>query len=341
MRWLRFLLPLLGCWAAAGCTPDDNVTFFQDISRDPGYPGTAGDPASYEHLFTYTPDPNCTPAVPRVLDSSTEVRVFRGNGISMDDVVHFVGGLRRYYDHYGVLVFARHEVISVPLDHALVFNEGAISDKMRELGVNPSCANSSYPSTACEKAMGAALFHNVKGFLKLYAEPKQDLVNIVLVKRIAALDPSPELADSWGIAGLGFSESLVNSRGVSDLGASLATILDETDYSPTIFVGVNLVRFILRHPDIIIAHEFGHAYGLAHVDNERNLMNPEVVNCRQSLDPSQLSVIEKETVRSGNALLAGIYSPREFLSFTHRAPEVMGILRSRIAQHARRGGFAP
>jgi hypothetical protein len=336
MRWLGFTCALLTLVAAA-CDSDKQTNFFQDLSKDPGFPGSAGDRGTYQSLFSYTPDPACKPNVPRVLHGATEVRVFRGNGISMDDVGHFLGGLKRYYDFYGVDLYTRHEAISVGLDHAVVYNDEAVANMMQSQGMDPACADSRYATLSCERAMGAAIFHNVKEFLRLYAEPKQDVINVVLLKHIAAWDFSAEYGDAWGIAGLGLSEALVNSDAAYDLGVSLADILNESDFSPTVFIGVNLVDFILRDPDVVIAHEFGHAYGLEHVDNTDNLMNPEAVDCNQSLSSSQLSMIEKQTSLAGNLLATGRYAPHELLSFTHRAPEILSILRKRIAAH----GSAP
>jgi hypothetical protein len=324
------------------------VDFFEPVVQDPNFPGTPGDPISYQKLFTYTPDSSCAPAVPRVLDRRTELRIFRGNGITTDEVVRFVGGLKRYYDHYGVTMFTRHDVISVPIDHAIVLNEQAIMDWMRaNTSVDPSCASSAYTTTACDQAMGAAMFYNVKQFFHAYAEPEQNVINIVLLKRVASLDPSPDAADlAWGIAGLGLSQSLLNSASGSDLGTSLADVLNESSFSPTVFIGVNLTDFVLPEPDIVIAHEVGHAYGLEHLnpivaEHGDNLMNPSATECDLPLNLTQLSTIEQETARYGNVLDAAKYDGTDFLSFIHRAPEIMDIMRERIAKLALAQGARP
>ena len=325
---------LFGGLAALGCTSDQPVDFFEPVVQDPSFPGTPGDPATYQNLLAYTPNPGCEPNVPRKLARRTELRIFRGNDITMDDVGRFVGGLKRYYDYYGVTMFTRYDVISVPIDHAIVLNEQAIMDWMRtNTSVDPSCASSSYTTAACDQAMGAAMFYNVKQFLHAYAEPEQNVINVVLIKRIAALDPSPDMADmTWGIAGLGLSQTLVSS----DIGA-LADILDESNYSPTVFVAVNLTDFVLREPDIVIAHEVGHAYGLEHLEPASygaNLMNPTATVCDLPLNSTQLSTIEQATARYGNVLDPSKYDGPGFLSFIDRAPEIINIVRARIARLA-------
>jgi hypothetical protein len=275
-----------------------------------------------------------------VLDRRTELRIFRGNGITMDDVVRFVGGLKRYYDYYGVTMFTRHDVIQVPVDHAIVLNEQAILDWMREsTSVDPSCTAANPPTTACNQAMGAAMFYNVKEFFHAYAESEQAVINVVLLKRVAALDPSSDAESAWGIAGLGLSQSLINS----DLGP-LADVLDESNYSPTVFIGVNVTDFVLPEPDMVIAHEVGHAYGLEHLDPTSygaNLMNPSASVCNLPLNQSQLTTIEQATAQYGNVLDASKYDGPEFLSFTSRAPEILDILRARIAKLALVQGGRP
>ena len=333
MRSIIFATILVGGLAASACDSDPQVDFFQPVVQDPSFPGNPGDPSTYQKLFAYTPDPNCAPTVPRELDRRTELRIFRGNGITMDDVVRFVGGLKRYYDYYGVTMFTRHDVISVPIDHAMVLNEQAIMDRMRENNVDPSCASSAHPTTACNQAMGAAMFYSVKEFFHAYSEPEQNLINVVLLKRVVSLDASPDFGDLvWGVAGLGLSQSLVNS----DVG-QLAEFLDESNYSPTVFIGVNLTDFVLPEPDMVIAHEVGHAYGLEHLELANygaNLMNRSPTACDLPLNSTQLTTIEQATAQYGNVLDASKYDGPEFLSFINRAPEIIDIVRARIAKLA-------
>lgn len=340
MRPIILAAVLIGGLATSACGSDQQVDFFEPVVPDLSFPGAPGDSSAYQNLFSYTPNPKCAPVVPRVLARRTELRIFRGNGIPMDEVSRFVGGLKRYYDYYGVTMFTRYDVISVPLDHAIVLNEQAITDWMRtNTSVDPTCAASAYPTTACDQAMGAAMFYNVKEFFHAYSEPEQNVINVVLLKRIAALDPSPDASETaWGVAGLGLSQALVNSTSGSDLGStSLADILNETSFSPTVFIGVNLTDFVLPEPDIVIAHEVGHAYGLEHLDPRTygaNLMNPSAAECDLPLNLTQLTTIEQATAQYGNVLDASKYEGPEFLSFVNRAPEIMDIMRARIAQHA-------
>ena len=337
---MRFNLPvsLLVCGLGlSACDAGPQVEFFQTVTPVASFPGTAGDPAAYARLYAYTPHPNCVPDVPRQLDRRTEVRLFYGNGVDPDEIPRYAGGLQRYYDFYGVKMFTRYDPIAVPLDHAIVLNDAAIMAWMRDVaGVDPICLLSPYAGLPCEQAYGAAMFYNVKEFFHAYAEPPLNVINVVLLKRVAALEPDEDAAElAWGIAGLGLSEELINSVAGSDLGTSLGDILDETNFAPTIFLGVNLVDFVLPEPDIVIAHEFGHAYGLEHLtasSESGNLMYPTANQCNQSLNLSQLSAIEQAAARYGNSLLATHDDPLAFLSFEDRAAEILDIVRSRIAR---------
>ncbi len=325
----------------SACDPNEHVDFFQTVTPAPSFPGTAGDPAAYQNLFAHTPDPKCTPEVPFQLDSKTEVRIFVGNGVAASEIGRYAGGLQRYYDFYGVTMFTRYDPIAVPLDHAIVLNDAAIAGWMREVaGVDPACLNSTYPPPACEQAYGAAMFYNVKQFLHAYAEPDRNVINLVLLKRVASLDPGAETGLlNWGIAGLGLSAALVNSAGGSDVNISLAEALDETGFSPTVFIAVNLTDFLLREPDIVVAHEFGHAYGLPHLQPGdsgygTNLMDPSASDCDLSLRSDQLTTIEQATAAYGDLLDPGHYQGSEILSFTDRAPEILEIVRARVAARA-------
>jgi hypothetical protein len=347
VRFIILTTILIGGLATSACGSDQHVDFFQPVVPDPNFPGAPGDASAHQNLFVYTPNPKCAPVVPRVLDRRTELRIFRGNGITMDEVARFAGGLKRYYDYYGVTMFTRYDVISVPIDHAIVLNEQAITEWMRtNTNVDPSCTSSAYTTAACDQAMGAAMFYNVKEFFHAYSEPEQNVINVVLLKRIAALDPSPDVAEmAWGVAGLGLSQALVNSTSGSDLGTtSLADILNESNFSPTVFIGVNLTDFVLPEPDIVIAHEVGHAYGLEHLEPKTygdNLMNPSAAECDPPLNQTQLTTIEQATAQYGNVLDASKYEGSEFLSFVNRAPEIMDIMRARIAKHALLQGVRP
>lgn len=335
---LSFLLPL-------GCAPEQHVEFFQSVNADPSFPGTPGDRADYEAYFSYTPNPDCVPRVPRKLDRRTEIRLFLGDGVAANELGRYAGGLQRYYDFFGVDMYSRHEPVGVPIDHAIVLNDEAIANWMRDVaGVDPACASSYSPTLACERALGAAMFYNVKQFLHAYAEPDRSVINVVLLKRVASLEPSDANALlNWGIAGLGLSEELLASEASTDLGTSLADILDETDFSPTVFLAVNLIDFLLEEPDIVAAHELGHAYGLEHLEPAsygENLMNPGADACDLSLNESQLDTIEAQTTRYGNLLFPGRHRGPELLSFVDRAPEIISIVRARVAARAAAAGAA-
>ena len=69
------------------------------------------------------------------------------------------------------------------------------------------------------------------------------------------------------------------------------------EFTPTLFLDVEaLARF--EHPENVVAHELGHAFGLLHTDEPGNLMNAEVAgSCRAWLSSEQATSIA-ETVEA-------------------------------------------
>ena len=80
----------------------------------------------------------------------------------------------------------------------------------------------------------------------------------------------------------------------------------------------------LLEPDIAIAHELGHAYGLPHVTESWDLLHPGEIDCQQSLSTEQL-----ERIQAATATLA-YEVPPEALSLTDRAAEFVSAVRDLV-----------
>jgi hypothetical protein len=318
-------------WLGGGCGGPP-VEFFQPITPAPGFTEAPGDPATFEELLRFDPDPACQPTVPRTLNARTEIRLFTGDGIPRESAQRFASGLARYFSHYQLSFFIRHDLLPVPLDHAIVLNTHAIEDWIRaNTALGTAELSGSDASPALLEALGAAMFYNVKQFLHAYAYPKQNVLNVVLLKRIAALDPTPDEAPmAWGVAGLGLSDEVLNSLEGSDLGGdSLSTMLGEHDFTPTIFIGVLLSDFVLPAPDLVIAHEAGHAFGLEHTSSEKTLMTQGLKDCSASLNNTQLGTIDQNPLAAAALAPLGHLPPArptlEELSFQHQAGRVLAV----------------
>lgn len=297
------VLALAALVTVPGCG-DDEPSLFQDVTADPSFPGVPGDEAEFAGLFAYTPLSGCTPAVSRRLEARTELRVFRGRGVSDADVRWFLGGLQRYFDHYGVRMFTRHRAIDVPLTHALTFDVDAIEAWVRR---NTDVDPSREPRTPAEEerllqAVGQAILYNTRAFVRAYGQPRRDVVNVLLLPDMVGGRVDPQLGPlAQALVGLGLSPELLAAVASDDPARLFYQWLGTGEFTPVAIVGVGRVRRVLREPDIVIAHEVGHAYGLVHRDETDNLMNQGTLDCRLSLNAAQLDRVEQATRRVAHA----------------------------------------
>jgi hypothetical protein len=320
--WLVLSLALL----SVGCSDgdDDDPPLFQDLTRDPQFPGQPADEGQFASLFAYPPL-NCGPSAPAQLNIRTELRVFRGRGVSDEQLRKFLGGLQRYYDHYGVRLFTRYAVINTPLTHAMVLDMRAVAQKLREQGID--LQNTSEVDPALLAAVGRAILFNVREFIEVYGKPRVNSINVLLLREMAGGSPDdPELkALARGVAGLGFSQELLLRFRSDDPAAQLYDwISPGVDFTPLAIVGTRLTEEVLDSPDVVMAHEVGHAYGLLHTLTSDNLMTQGKVACDLGLDSEQLERVRTSLLAQAHARSA------ESLSLTTRTVELTAAVRAAL-----------
>jgi hypothetical protein len=283
--------------AAPGCGDDAGRSPFAALAPDPSFPGAAGDPAAFADLFAFQPLPNCAVANPADLGVTTPLRIFRGPGVSHADVRAFLSGLQRYYSQYGVRFSTAFDVITVPLHEALILDRDLLSMRVRnETGFDIDADDSaSLPPAEQDRvvhALGSAIMHNVRELLRVYATPRRAELNVVLLPEMVTGTPARELQTFAGLLGLGVSPELLAEVPIDDPARMLYEWLDlPGGFTPTAVVGVRPVNEFLLQPDIAIAHEVGHAYGLPHAAEAGNLLHPGEIDCQQSLSTAQLERI--------------------------------------------------
>jgi len=283
--------------AAPACGGDAGRSPFAALEPDPSFPGAAGDPAAFADLFAFQPLPNCAVANPADLGVTTPLRIFRGAGVSDADVGAFLSGLQRYYSQYGVRFSTAFDVITVPLHEGLILDRELLTARvLSETGVDIDADDSaSLPPAEQDRvlqALGGAIVHNFREFLRVYATPRRAELNVVLLPEMVIGTPPPELQTFAGLLGLGVSPELLTEVPIDDPARVLYEWLDLPEgFTPTAIVGVRPVNEFLLEPDIAIAHEVGHAYGLPHVAEPGNLLHPGEIDCRQSLSAAQLERI--------------------------------------------------
>lgn len=283
---------------------------FARVTPDPRFPGEPGAAADFEHLLQFEPQPNCRPRSATALDLHFELRVFRSPEISMAEVQQFLGGLQRFYDSFGVKFSIRHEVLEVPFRNVMNLREEEIEARRESLGL---------PDTREDTLK--IVFHNLIEFMRAYAEPARDEYNLVVVEHAARGSLVISDGQQSTIVGLGLGPRLfAKGNQVTDLEALLMDVGLPERFTPTAFVAASVLR-TARSPDLLVAHEFGHAVGMPHVTTTGNLMFPSLPRdeCQAELNGPQMQDLNIATGSGGlsDGELEVVHSP-EFIDAVFR-----------------------
>jgi len=303
---------------ASGCGGDGPSSPFVTLTPDKSFPGTPGDPARHASLFSYTPVPTCAVSNPTNLGLKTSLRIFRGQGVSDAELQRFLGGLARYYDQYGVSMSTAYDVITVPIHEAMILDLPAVSALVKQMtGVDINTTDpSSLPQAQQDQVMsatGRAIMNNMRELLRVYGMPRASDINVVILPAMVSDKLDPSLASFQGLLGLGFSPELLATITADDPARQLYDWLGVTDqFTPMATVGVGPIDRYLAYPDIAIAHEVGHAYGLVHTMTPGNLLDQGDITCNLTLDTDQLGAIDQSSLTADSVDV-------ESLSLTARA----------------------
>lgn len=264
---------------------------FVDITRDPRFPGEPAALEAFSHLLEYEPAPACEPRSATPLNLSFELRVFRSPEVSMEDVKRFLGALQRYYDWFGVAFFVRHEVLEVPFSNVMNLRTDEVDAHLKRLGLEPT------PENRLQ-----ATFHNLTQFMNAYAVPARPEYNLVVVEHTSRGNFEFSDGQQRAVVGLGLGPRLfAKGNQVSDIEALLKKVGLPESFTPTAFVAASNLR-VSRWPDLLVAHEFGHAVGMPHVTTGGNLMFPTLTRdeCVAELNGPQME--DLRIARSGGGL---------------------------------------
>jgi hypothetical protein len=321
---------------AAGCGGDD-ASPFVTLMPDPGFPGTAGDPAKHADLFAFQPVPTCQVANPIQLDRAVALRIFRGPDVPDSQLKEMLGGLQRYYSQYGVTLSTAYDVINIPVREAMVMDMGQITARVKaDTGVASLDDNTinALPQAKQDEvlaALGAAIMHNMRELLRVYSQPRRPEINVVVLPDMVTDNLAPDLAQFRGLLGLGVSPELLAMFPADDPSSGLYKWLDVQDqFTPMAVVGVKPINRFLRYPDIAIAHELGHTFGLAHVQTMGNLLHQGDLACNLTLDDTQLAHVGTAATAAADTI------DLEALSLTTRAGEFVRAVEAMLFPHGRK-----
>lgn len=197
------------------------------------------------------------------VDGALALRVVVGDGLPAGDAAALTRGLRRYFAAYG-------------LDVGLAAPPVWIDDR-------PLLAGEAGASYADGVAQAAALYGPLREVVAEVATPRRD-DEVVLVVVSDLLAPGSAAAHVLTeVRGLGFAP-----------GPESAEVLGFEEFSPVALVAWSEVG---RYPEggraAMVAHEVGHALGLAHVPDADNLMAVRAFRCVPYLDSSQTAQLRR------------------------------------------------
>jgi hypothetical protein len=230
-----------------------------------------------------------------------EITFFTG-GTAVDAFVRTEGQfLQRFYDPYELTFFTRQPAAPAPVTYALNATNAQLSDIARNVGLGTGQQPTAAQTAAINKAVGELIFTDVRNFIRAQSNPPRKGINVVILGQIASPDVAAQFMGGV-IAGLGLSPTLFKSIAADDPSKDLFELIGlGDDFTPTLFVGHDDVTRLAKSPDVIVAHELGHAMGLQHTKAEGDLMT-QYSGSRSCLPG--LTDTEIDVLKSTGALIA-------------------------------------
>jgi hypothetical protein len=209
--------------------------------------------------------------------------------------------LQRYYEPYELTFFAGAPAAPAGISFALNATNAQLADLARQAGVAPGAQPTPEQSKALEKATGDLIFADLRDFIRSQSNPPRTSINVVILSHIASPDVAAQLKGGV-IAGLGLSPTLFKNVAANDPSRNLFELIGlGEDFTPTLFVGHTDVVSLAKSPDVIVAHELGHAMGLQHTTAPGDLMTQYSGSnaCTPGLTDGEIDVIRSTSASLG------------------------------------------
>jgi hypothetical protein len=268
--------------------------------------GSAADPAcetlecAAERFFGVEarPLPDCEGALSSELRVSVDVEVLYSSSLAVDDVARLTRSAASYYADYQLSFQLLEAPQALELGPLIAGTRSEIEQALVGAGLPLEGELDAEQAALADAIAAEILLAPLREFVHERAIPSRPLVSLVVLERLAAPSIYEEGLLSVAIDGLGFSPEFLSRLRASDGATDSFEALDlPAEFTPTLFLDVeSLARF--EHPENVVAHELGHAFGLLHADEPGNLMNPEVAeSCRAWLSQEQVASIA-ETIEA-------------------------------------------
>lgn len=274
---MALAVALLALPVVAACDEDDPAAPLPCA----GQAGEALETCLTAHYFQgYEPQsaPACAgvgfvPAT-RKVSQRKELTLFLGDGDIVDVDVRTEGRfLQRFFEPYELTLFTRAAAVPSGLGNALSGTNASLNAAARAAGAVPGRTPTPSEQAAIDAAVADAIFAPLRRFIASQSSPPRSAISVVVLEQIASPDVAKQLGNGSVLVGLGLSPQLFRDIAEGDSSKDLFTLMGlPADFTPTLLVGHRDIVRLAKTPDVVVAHELGHAMGLQHTFVEGDLM---------------------------------------------------------------------
>jgi len=223
------------------------------------------------------------------IERSVSLRVYAGSGVASSVAYEYAASAAAFYAEHQLDLRLSLEA-PVALEYALVGSQQDFSQAL--LAANLPIDEDLTPEQLAQArfVMGRVM---LSALLPVLAAPGADGLTLLVTPEIV----SPSLKEFFGLDsdlfGLGFPPATVASEAAAVAETGLEPFLAAANLERGIaLLSESRLRSLAHGRENVVAHELGHALGLAHRIDAGNLMNPQVeLGCRPCLQPSQAEAI--------------------------------------------------
>jgi hypothetical protein len=234
----------------------------------------------------------CAPRTPpgEPVSLAFDVTVFRGPGVSDEELDAQLAQLAAYYQPYGVRFFQRGPVTPLDIKWLLGGTRAEIDAALRSAGIDPDTPPRPELARRARRITCRTALAPLIAFLARHGDDEHDsALRLVVTRRLDA-------PGSTAAGMLPHLRGLTVGRG-ANASPEVERCLGVTDQTPpTILIALDEIAG--RRPgtvDVTLAHEVGHALGLTHADRRNDLMAVEPPTCVPALSAEQWATLTTYT----------------------------------------------